>query len=94
MLPVLKEQGVKPGLVFVDGNHRKGPVLKYFSQIIEMTDNDSVVIIDDIHLSKEMEQAWSEIRKMKNISFTIDINRMGIIFFRKGMTHFDYVIKY
>jgi predicted O-methyltransferase YrrM len=94
MLPVLKEQGVKPGLVFIDGNHRKEPVLKYFNQIIEMTDNDSVVVIDDIHLSNEMEQAWSEIRKMKNISFTIDINRMGIIFFRKGMTHFDYVIKY
>ncbi len=94
MLPVLREQGVKPGLVFIDGNHRKEPVLKYFSYIMEMTDNDSVVIIDDIHISEGMEEAWSEISKMDKVSCTIDICRMGIVFFRQGMSHFNYVIKY
>jgi len=41
-----------------------------------------------------MEEAWSEIRNMKNVSFTIDIFRMGMVFFRRGMNHFDYIIKY
>ena len=93
-LPELIDNGVNPGLVFIDGNHRKEPVLKYFARITEMINMDSVVIIDDIHLSEEMEEAWSEIRKMKNVSFTIDIFRMGMVFFRKGMNHFDYIIKY
>lgn len=94
MLPLLKDQSVKPGLVFIDGNHRKEPVLKYITLIMEMTDNESVVIIDDIHLSEEMEEAWSEIVRMKSVSFTIDIFRMGIVFFRQGMNHFDYIIRY
>ena len=93
-LPELIDNGVNPGLVFIDGNHRKEPVLKYFARITEMINMDSVVIIDDIHLSEEMEEAWSVIRKMKNVSFTIDIFRMGMVFFRKGMNHFDYIIKY
>ena len=94
ILPELTGRGISPGLVFIDGNHRKEPVLRYFTQISGMINKDSVVIIDDIHLSEEMEEAWTEIRKMKNVSFTIDIFRMGIVFFRQGMNHFDYIIRY
>jgi len=28
------------------------------------------------------------------VSFTIDLYRMGLVFFRKGMSRFDYVIRY
>jgi predicted O-methyltransferase YrrM len=93
-LPELIDRGISPGLVFIDGNHRKDPVLRYFKLITGSINKDSVVIIDDIHLSGEMEAAWSEIRKMKNVSFTIDIFRMGIVFFRQGMNHFDYIVRY
>ena len=31
LLPEIKDLKVKPGLVFIDGNHRKEPVMKYFS---------------------------------------------------------------
>ncbi len=31
VLPELFSAGVKPGLVFIDGNHRKEPLLRYFS---------------------------------------------------------------
>lgn len=93
-LPEIYDEKVKPGLVFVDGNHRKEPVIRYFNQIAEKSDSDTVVIIDDIHLTDEMEEAWSMIRQHEKVTLTIDIFRMGLVFFRKGISRCSYVIKY
>jgi predicted O-methyltransferase YrrM len=94
LLPLIIETGVNPGLVFIDGNHRKEPVLKYFRQIAEMSDRNTVIVIDDIYYSKEMEQAWKEIKLDEKVSVTVDIFRMGIVFFRKGITRAGYTIRY
>ena len=44
--------------------------------------------------SQEMEEAWNEIKQYEKVSFTIDIFRMGIVFFREGMNHYNYIIRY
>jgi predicted O-methyltransferase YrrM len=94
LIPVLREKTVKPGLIFIDGNHRKDPVKDYFRQMAEMAYKSTVIVIDDIHHSKEMEEAWTEIKQHEKVTFTIDIFRMGLVFFREGMNHFNYVIRY
>ena len=94
MLPCVTETGTKPGLVFIDGNHRKEPVLDYFNKIVEVSDNETVIVIDDICNSKEMGAAWNEIKLNKKVSVTVDIFRMGIVFFREGINHNDYIIRY
>jgi predicted O-methyltransferase YrrM len=94
LLPGIIETGIKPGLVFIDGNHRKGPVLNYFSLIKEVSDNNTVIVIDDIYYSKEMEEAWNEIKLNENVSVTVDIFRMGIVFFRRGISRNHYLIRY
>ena len=62
--------------------------------IAERSGNGTVVIIDDISLSREMEQAWQEIKIHSKVSVTIDIYRMGIVFFRKGINSNHYVVRY
>jgi predicted O-methyltransferase YrrM len=94
VLPGLTNAGIKPGLVFIDGNHRKEPVIKYFNQMAELSDNKTVIIIDDINYSNEMREAWKEILMHGKISVTIDIFRMGIVFFREGINHNNYIIRY
>lgn len=94
ILPVLKSENVSPGLVFIDGNHRKDPVINYFNQVADMSGTGSVVIIDDINSSREMAEAWSEIRNHKNVTLSVDIFRMGIVFFRKELNQFNYVVRY
>jgi predicted O-methyltransferase YrrM len=94
VLPVFINGNKKPGLVFIDGNHRKEPLIKYFSQISEISDSKTVIIIDDINYSREMGEAWNEIKRFEKVSLTVDINRMGIVFFREGINHHDYVIRY
>lgn len=93
-MPAIIKQGNKPGLVFIDGNHRKEPVLKYFKQMAEISDSKTVIVIDDINYSVEMRDAWEEIKGFEEVSVTIDIFRMGIVFFREGISQRDYVIRY
>ena len=94
ILPVIRNETINPGLVFIDGNHKKEPVTNYFNQMTEISDNKTVIIIDDIYSSEEMAEAWSEIKRNKKVTFTIDIFKMGFVFFRQGVNHFDYVIRY
>jgi predicted O-methyltransferase YrrM len=94
MIPEFGREGIKPGLVFIDGDHRKASVLKYYEKVKQFSDTDTVIILDDIHISSEMGEAWKEIKNDRNVSTTIDINRFGMVFFRKGMTRSDYVIRY
>jgi predicted O-methyltransferase YrrM len=93
-IPDIINQGIKPGVVFIDGNHRKKAVLEYFEKMAEISDNNTVIIIDDITYSREMEEAWNEIKHFGNVSLTIDIFRMGFAFFRKGINRANYIIRY
>lgn len=94
VLPAIINRNIKPGLVFIDGNHRKEPVIKYFKMIAEISDSKTVIVIDDIYNSREMEEAWNEIKRYEKVSLTVDIFRMGIVFFRNGICHNDYIIRY
>lgn len=94
ILPVILDKSNTPGLVFIDGDHRKEPVIRYFTQIAKRSDSKTVIIIDDINYSKEMEEAWEEIKRFDKVSVSVDIFRMGIVFFREGIVHNDYIIRY
>jgi predicted O-methyltransferase YrrM len=93
VLPSILNEKIKPALVFIDGNHQKMPLLKYFNSLSENSD-DTVIIIDDIYNSREMEQAWIEIKRSEKVTLTVDIFRMGLVFFRKGVTPGNYIIRY
>lgn len=94
MIPDLQKEKIRPGLVFIDGDHRKEPLLRYFSRMADLSDERTVIIVDDIHHSSEMQEAWLEIRQNEKVSVTIDIYRMGLVFFRKGISRYNYVIRY
>ena len=62
-LQVVLKDIPKVDLGFVDGNHRKEPTLNYFNQLLLHTNESSILIFDDIHWSKQMDEAWDEIKK-------------------------------
>ena len=79
-------------LAFIDGNHRYQPTLNYFEQILAKSDNYSIIILDDIHWSKEMEAAWKEVRNNSSVTMTIDLFFIGIVLLRnefKVKQHFS-----
>lgn len=70
---------------FIDGNHQKGPTEFYFQQLVVKSTNDSIFIFDDIHWSREMEQAWETIKNNEAVRCSIDLFFMGMVFFRKEL---------
>lgn len=81
-------------LVFIDGNHRKEPTLNYFRQCIAHGNNDSIFIFDDIHWSNNMEEAWEEIKAHPQVTVTIDLFFLGIVFFRQEQAKEDFTIRF
>lgn len=69
--------------VFIDGNHRRQPTVNYFNQLLNSSTENTVMVFDDIHWSKEMEQAWHEIKLASSVTCTIDLFFIGIVFFNK-----------
>ena len=86
-------QGISPGLIFIDGDHKKKPLLENFEKMAEISGNNTVIIIDDINYSREMEEAWNEIKQSGKVTLTLDVFRMGIVFFRQGLSHNNYIIR-
>jgi predicted O-methyltransferase YrrM len=82
-------------LAFVDGNHRKSPTLRYFNALIGRASRSSVLIFDDIHWSREMEEAWSAIRADPRSLLTIDLFSLGLVFLRDEFkVKQDFVIRF
>ncbi len=82
-LPKFLQSSSKIDLAFVDGNHRKQPTLQYFEMLLEKATNNSILVFDDIHWSKEMEEAWEIICRHPSVTLTIDLFFIGLVFFRK-----------
>jgi predicted O-methyltransferase YrrM len=78
-------------LAFIDGNHQKKATLQYFHQLLEKKNEETILIFDDIYWSKDMEEAWSEIKHHPEVLLTIDLFFIGLVFFRhdfKTKQHF------
>ena len=79
---VLKEVGELEYL-FMDGDHRRNATLEYFEWVLPYLSNDSIIVIADIHWSDEMEKAWEELASRQEVSLSIDLFHLGLLFFRK-----------
>lgn len=71
------------GMVYIDGNHQYLPTMEYFERLLTKVNEQSILIFDDIYWSAEMEKAWAEIKNHQQVTLTIDLFYIGIVFFRK-----------
>jgi predicted O-methyltransferase YrrM len=81
-----------PQLIYFDGNHSKSATLTYFELLLPTISNNSVWIFDDIHWSKDMEEAWEIIKNHPKVTVTIDTFQWGIVFFRKEQVKEHFII--
>jgi len=74
-------------LAFIDGNHRYEPTIAYFQQILKKANNNTIIILDDIYWSEEMEQAWAWVKDHEQVRLTIDLFAIGIVVLRPEILH-------
>jgi predicted O-methyltransferase YrrM len=87
VLPSTLSQTPTLDFAFIDGNHRFDPTISYFQQIIEKANNNTIIILDDIYWSKEMEQAWNWVKNHAKVHLTIDLFAIGIVILRPEILH-------
>lgn len=81
-------------MVFIDGDHNGRALINYFDQILSKTNENSIVVIDDIRWSKGMERAWNYICDYPQVSVSIDLFRCGVLIFEKGITKQHFTLRY
>jgi predicted O-methyltransferase YrrM len=84
----------KVGLVYIDGNHRGSALIEYFNLCLEHADNDTIIVIDDIRSSPDMEQAWEQIRNHSTVRVSLDLYFSGWLFFRSELSREHFKLRY
>lgn len=87
----LQDNLAKIGFALVDANHRYAPTIQYFEWLMKRFNEKSVMVIDDIHHSPEMEKAWKELKKHYLVYGSVDLFRCGILFFEPGLNRQHFV---
>lgn len=80
--------------VFVDGNHQKDATLKYFEWCLPKVHENTMLIFDDIYWSQGMKEAWAQIKAHPQVTVTIDLFWIGLVFFKPGQAKEDFLIKF
>ncbi len=84
----------KIDLAYIDANHTYEATLRYFELISRQIHEKSLIVIDDIHWSKDMNRAWNEIKGKAEITLSIDLFEAGLLFFDPKIEKADYILKF
>lgn len=80
-LPDFVAKRMSVDFAFMDANHSLRGTLKYFEYLLTVMHDGSVLVVDDIHLTEEMENAWLAVQRHERVRATADLYRCGIAFF-------------
>lgn len=92
-LELLKTRGTTVSLAFIDGNHR-GRALKQYAESIRSMGEEMIIVADDIHLSRDMHEAWQQLAVSGIAPATMETLRFGILFCLHNLTPGHYRIRH
>jgi predicted O-methyltransferase YrrM len=70
-------------VAYIDGNHEKIATLHYLERLKPYLSPQAILLFDDIHWTKDMEEAWQIISKSQIFSYTIDLGRLGLCIYNQ-----------
>ncbi len=94
LLPKAIEEREKLDFVYIDGNHTKEAALNYFNWCLPKVHENSLLIFDDIYWSEGMKQAWEEIKVYPEVTVTVDLFWIGLVYFKKGQAKEHFKLKF
>ncbi len=85
-------------IVFIDGDHTYAGTINYWEIYKETFTDNCIVIFDDIYCGKGMIKAWSELKNKPEVKISLDLFKLGIIFFeqnnQKNPKHYHYHLSF
>ena len=93
-LPQWIENTPQIDLAYIDANHRYEPTLRYFELFLPKMTTSGMIILDDIHWSKEMNDAWEVLKNHPKVSLSIDLFEAGILFLQPDLMKENYILEF
>ncbi len=93
-LPDYLSSAEKIDFALIDANHRFAPTIQYFEWLIKKIHSGSIIILDDIYYSPEMERAWNVIQRHDLVFGTVDLYRCGLVFFNPSLGKQNVVLQF
>ena len=81
-------------LLFFNTKDEYRLTLSKFMNLQKYLHNNTVSIINNIRQSKEMENVWKEIISQKEVTVSIDLFFIGLVFFRKEQVKENFIIRF
>jgi len=78
----------------MDANHRYEPTIRYFEHLLNRIHEESIIIVDDINWSKEMSMAWNKLKNDPNVTTSVDLYELGILFFKPALEKKHYKLMF
>lgn len=94
VLPQVLEKQPNIDFVFIDGNHTEAATLRYFDWILPKAYDKTVIIFDDIYWSEGMKGAWTKIKQHPQVTITVDLFWIGLVFFKKDQVKENFKVKF
>lgn len=92
VLPELLNKLPRLDFLYIDGNHQYEATKNYFELALKKKHEHSVFIFDDINWTEGMQKAWEEIKNHPEVSLSLDLFFVGIVFFRKEQKEKEHFI--
>ena len=67
-------------LAYVDANHTFEATMRYVHFLLPRMNEKGVIVIDDIHHSEQMEQAWAALKDDARVTTSMDLYHVGLLF--------------
>lgn len=89
---------VKYDMVYLDGNHTFEATTDYFNRLLPHMAENCVVVVDDIHWSEGMYEAYKVLKNHERVFTTVETAYVGYLFLDKKYpqaehTHIDFWLK-
>lgn len=93
-LPYIIEKNHPVDFALLDANHTFEATVAYFNAILPKIRTSSIIAVADIHWSKEMNEAWENIKARPEVVISLDFFECGILIFDKSLPKSDYVLHF
>ncbi len=84
VLPGLLKKTAEVDLVFIDGDHKSTSLFRYYEMIRPSLSEHSILVLHDIYWSDDMLKAWKTLSSKPEVTFSVDVFHLGLLFFRRG----------
>ncbi len=93
-LPAFLDKHKKVDFVLIDANHTYKATTNYFNLLLDHISDNTCFIFDDIHINGEMEKAWNDIKSHYQVTVTIDLFQVGLVFFNPEIRKQDFILTF